>query len=169
MILRLLLIPFILVTRVLWAQEIQVMDGIPEDIANQKIIFFKYEPVTIESTEKNNKQEKYIQLRRENHNRVIKEFNKELTIATMQYPFQYAITTKSRYKPLINAGYKYILDCNVYDNKHLEGQPNEGELIVFEYYIIDVENGLAYKVFQLDEMKVYDAKLIIKKLIKALK
>ncbi|MEQ8910536.1 MAG: hypothetical protein RIC95_15175 [Vicingaceae bacterium] len=159
-----LLLPFLMI-----AQEVQIMDGLPEDLDTEKIIFFKFEPIQVTADENGKSQARYIHLRQTNHNKVIKEANRELTVAAMGYPNRYAITTKSRHKPLLNAGYKYILDSRVYDNEHLKGQPNEGELIVFEYYIVDTENLLAYKVFQLDEMKVYDSKMLIRRLNKALK
>jgi len=48
-------------------------------------------------------------------------------------------------------------------------QPPEDELLVFKYFIFDMQNNIAYEVFRLDEMKVYDFKLVIKKLNKAIK
>lgn len=152
-----------------WGQEVQIMDGIPQDLEDEKIIFFKFEPVEVTAKEDGKAQDRYLHLRQTNHNQVIKEANRELTLAAMDYPYAYAITQKSRHKPLLGAGYKYILTSKVYDNEHLKTQPQEGELIVFEYFIVDTQNLLAYKVFQLDEMKVYDSKMLIRRLKKAIK
>lgn len=163
------LIPVIFAPFILLGQEVQFMDGTPPDLESEKIIFFKFEPIQVSADKDGKAQERYIHLRQTNHNKVIKEANRELTVAAMSYSNRYAITTKSRHKPLLNAGYKYVLDSRVYDNEHLHGQPKEGELIVFEYFIVDTENLLAYKVFQLDEMKVYDSKMLMRRFLKALK
>ena len=164
-----LVIILLFISSSIWAQEVQIMDGIPKDLKEEKIIFFKFEAVEVTAKEDGNAQERYLYLRQTNHNRVIKEANRELTIAAMDYPYAYAITQKSRHKPLLGAGYKYILTSKVYDNEHLKAQPEQDELIVFEYYIVDTENLLAYKAFQLDEMKVYDSKMLIRRLKKAIK
>lgn len=70
---------------------------------------------------------------------------------------------------LAKAGYKYVLQSAVYKHDYLRGQPKDNELIVFEYFIYDMQNNIAYEVFRLDEMKVYDFKLVMKKLLRAIK
>ena len=107
--------------------------------------------------------------RQTNHNEVIKQSNSKLKGAALQYPYEYAITTSSTYLSLAKAGYKYVLQSAIYKYDKLEGQPTDNEPVVYEYFIYDMENNIAYEVFRIDEMKVYDFKLIIKKLNKAIK
>ncbi|MDA9312777.1 hypothetical protein N9515_03210 [Vicingaceae bacterium] len=135
----------------------------------EKIIFLEHEPVKLSEFEERTKSTEYILERQENHNRILEQSNRKLQIAAMEYPFEYAITTPSTYFSLAEAGYKYVLQSNVYKYNHLMTQPPEGELLVFEYFIFDMQNNIAYEVFRLDEMKVYDLKLVIKKLNKAIK
>ena len=153
----------------LFAQSTRIVKGLPSDLDQEKIIFFKHDKVEITANEDGGEQDEYVHLRQTNHNKVIEEANEELTVAAMEYPFDYAISTKSKHEPLLAAGYRYILDSRVYANKHLSDQPKEDELIVFEYFIVDTQNDIAYKVFELDEMKVYDSKMLIRRLNRALK
>jgi len=146
-----------------------VKDGLPIDLNHEKIILLKHEKIEIQADKKGSKQEKYLYLRQSNHNSVIQESNDKLVVAAMTYPFEYAISSLSKYESILKAGYKYVLISNVYKNEHLLNQPNEGELIVFEYFILDVNDNVAFKVFELDEMKVYDSKMIMRRLNKALK
>jgi hypothetical protein len=152
----------------LMAQSTRVVKGLPSDLDSEKIIFFKHEKVDVTADRNGDDQDEYVHLRQTNHNKVIKEANEELTVAAMDYPFDYAISTKSKHEPLLAAGYRYILDSRVYANKHLTDQPGEDELIVFEYFIVDTQNDVAYKAFELDEMKVYDSKMLIRRLNRAL-
>ncbi|MBD99278.1 MAG: hypothetical protein CMO34_05490 [Verrucomicrobia bacterium] len=159
----LLLLPFVLNSQPI------VRDGLPLDLNQEKIILLKHEKIEVKADKKAGKQQKYLYLRQSNHNSVIEESNEKLILAAMDYPFEYAISTLSKYKSILKAGYKYVLISNVYKNEHLYSQPNEGELIVFEYFILDVNENVAFKVFELDEMKVYDSKMLIRRLNKALK
>ena len=151
------------------AQQPTFKKGIPDDLDKEKIIFLEHEPIKLSQFEEQTKSTEYILQRQENHNNVLKESNRKLKGAALEYPFEYAITTPSTYFSLAKAGYKYVLQSSVYKYDHLMSTPAEGELIVFEYYIFDMENNIVYEVFHIDEMKVYDFKLIIKKLNKAIK
>ena len=152
-----------------FAQKPILKEGVPDDLDKEKIIILKHEPIEISVDKKADKESKYIYLRQVNHNRVIEESNNKLKTAALEYPFGYAISSRSHFEPLLKAGYKYVLQSRVYKYDHLKKQPNEGELILFEYYIFDTQNNVAFKVFELDEMKVYDSKLLMKRLIKAVK
>lgn len=145
------------------------LNGVPNDLDQNKIIFLKHEPVDVTADPKESKAEKYVHHRQKNHNRVIDESNQELAAAALKYPFEYAIATQSSYESLVPAGYKYVLISQVYKNEYLKKHPEEDELIVFEYFILDVEGNIAYKVFELDEMKVYDSKMLMRKLNKEIK
>ena len=151
------------------AQEPTFKKGIPDDLDKEKIIFLKHEPIKVTARKKSKKAEKYLYERQTNHNKVIEESNQILKGAALAYPFEYAITTPSTYISLAKAGYKYVLQSSVYKYDHLQDQPTEDELVVFTYFIYDMENNIAYEVFHLDEMKVYDFKLIIKRLKRAIK
>lgn len=164
LILGLILFPFFLS-----AQDYIIKEGVPEDLKEYKIIFFKHEPIKVTANPDGNSQEKFIHLRQTNHNNVIEEANTKLVVAAQEYPFGYAISTKSAYEPLLKAGYKYILTSKAYEYTHVSKQPDEDILIVFEYFIQDLTSNVAYKVFELDEMKVYDSKLMIRRLNKAIK
>ena len=107
--------------------------------------------------------------RQNNHNEVIKQSNWKLKGTALQYPYEYTITTPSTYLSIPKAVYKYVLQSAVYKYDQLKGQPTDNELVVYEYCIYDMGNNIAYEVFRIDEMKVYDFKLIIKKLNKAIK
>ena len=159
----------ILIPAFLFSQETTIKKGVPEDLNQSKLIILKHEQIEVKVTSDDKKEEKYLLLRQNNHNKVSKESNAKLLGASSEYPFEYDLAYKSEYKPLIDSKCKYILDSSVYNNENISTQPNEGELIVYEYFIRDIENNIAYKVFELDEMKVYDSKLIIKKLSKAVK
>lgn len=149
--------------------ETIIKEGAPKDIKTEKIIILKHESIKVTADKKASREAKYIHLRQTNHNKVIHEANTKLEGALLQYPHGYAISSRSAYKPLLKAGYKYVLDSQAYTYEHVSVQPNEGELIVFEYFLRDIENNIAYKVFELDEMKIYDSKLLVKKLNKAVK
>ena len=152
-----------------FTQEPEFKKGIPEDLDKEKIIFLKHEPIKLSEFEEETKSTEYILQRQKNHNRILAQSNGKLEIAAMDYPFEYAITTPSTYFSLAEAGYKYVLQSSVYQYEHLMAQPPEDELLVFKYFIFDMQNNIAYEVFRLDEMKVYDFKLVIKKLNKAIK
>lgn len=164
---KILLIALSLITTSAFSQTVY-LKGAPENLESNKLIILKHEPVKITVDPKNSKEDKYIFHRQSNHNKVIKESNKKLTVEAMKYPYQYALATQSTYKSLAKAGYKYALISEVYKNNYLKKHPDEDVLIVFEYFIYDLNADLAYKVFELDEMKVYDSKLLIKKLRKAI-
>lgn len=146
-----------------------IPEGVPEDLSTQKIIFLQHEAIEVGSDEENEATKEYVISRQENHNRVLEEFNRELKLEAADYPFEYALSTPSTYESLWDAGYKYVFYSFVYEYKYLRSQPAEDELIVFGYYIKDRESKVIYKVFEIDEMKVYDAKLIIRKLNKMVK
>lgn len=149
------------------AQEPTFKKGLPDDLDKEKIILLEHEPIELTVFEKKTKSSKYILSRQENHNKIIEQSNVKLKGAALEYPFEYAITTPSTYLSLAKAGYKYVLQSSVYTYKHLKQQPSE--LIVFEYFIYDMQNNIAYEVFRIDEMKVYDFKLIMRKLNKAIR
>lgn len=153
----------------LQAQDHTFKSGIPNDLETEKIIFLEHEKVNVTANAKESKAAKYLYKRQMAHNVAIKEANIKLRGAALSYPHEYAIASPSTYKSLIPAGYKYVLQSGLYTYDNLKSQPNEDELIVYEYFIHDVENDIAYKVFELDEMKIYDFKLVIKKLKKAIK
>ncbi len=144
-------------------------DGLPNDLDKEKLIILKHDKVKVTGDKNGKKADRYLHLRQSNHNKVLQESNKKLVVAALEYPFQYAFATKKSYKNLIPAGYKYVLISQVYENEHLKKEQTQDELIVFEYFLLNVEENIAYKVFELDEMKVYDSKLMIKRLNKKLK
>lgn len=149
--------------------QVQILNGLPTDLDKEKIIFLQHEPMKITVDPKNSRADKYVHHRQKNHNRVIDEANQELLTAAMSYPFKYALASYTTYEKLKDAGYKYVLYSNVYKNDYLKKHPEADALIVFEYFILDMENDLGYKVFEMDEMKVYDSKMLMKRLNKALK
>ena len=151
------------------AQDYIIKEGVPDDLDQSKIILLNHQKIEVTAKEDSSKQQDYLYLRQTNHNEIIKEANSKLKIAALDYPFSYIISTKSAFEPLVKAGYKYLLDSRAYSYENLESQPNEDELIIFDYYIRDLTTNVAYRVFHLDEMKVYDSKLIIKKLNKEVK
>lgn len=151
------------------SQNTIIKEGIPDDLKENKIIFFKHQKIQVTADPEESNQSEYLHLRQINHNEVIEEANQKLKTAALDYPFDYAIATKSTFEPLLSAGYKYILDSEAYNYKNLESQPKEDVLIIYEFFIRDLVNNIAYKVFELDEMKIYDSKLMIKKLNKATK
>ncbi len=163
-----LLILFLFVAIAGFSQEPTFKKGIPADLDKEKIIFLKHEPIKLSVFEEQTKSTEYILERQENHNRVLQQSNDKLKVAAMEYPFHYAITTPSTFFSLAKAGYKYVLQSSVYKYEHLMTQPPEDELVVFEYFIFDMQNNIAYEVFRIVEMKVYDFKLVIKKLNKAI-
>lgn len=146
-----------------------ILNGVPKDLDQHKIIFLKHEHFKVTADPKESRAQKYVYHRQKTHNKVIDESNQELAAAALAYPFQYALASQSSYQNLIAAGYKYVLISQVYKNEHLKTHPEEDELIVFEYFILDVRANIAYKVFEMDEMKVYDSKMLIRRLNKQVK
>lgn len=149
--------------------QTNIADGVPADLKNEKVILLKHEAMEYTVSGNEGKAEEYVHHRQKTHNSVIEEANTELVAAALAFPFAYAFATYSTYQDLMAAGYKYVLISQVYKNDYLRKHPEEGELIVFEYFLFDPVNDVAYKLFEMDEMKVYDSKLLIKKLNKALK
>ena len=166
---RILIFSLFYLPTLLFSQDYIIKEGVPKDLDQYKIIFFKHEKVEVTADKEDGAQGKYLYLRQTNHNEVIKEANEELEAAAMKYPLGYAISTKSAYEPLLKAGYKYILTSNAYNYDNLSKQPEEGVLIIYEYFIQDLTSNIAYKVFELDEMQIYHSKLMIKKLNNAVK
>ncbi len=164
---RLLFLLFIL--PIALVAQVQVLSGIPTDLDKEKIVFLQHEPIKITADPKESKAQKYVYHRQKTHNKVIEESNQELLVAAMSYPYKYALASYSSYKNLYSAGYKYALVSNVYSNDYLKKHPEKDELIVFEYFILDMKNDVAYKVFEMDEMKVYDSKMLMRKLNREIK
>jgi len=167
--LRATLLAFILIPCFVHSQDYQIKEGVPTDLDTFKIIFFKHQKIDVKADREDGARGKYLHLRQTNHNQVIKEANEKLIAAASDYPFGYAISTIDAYKPLVKAGYKYILTSKAYQYENLYKQPEEDVLIIYEYFIVDLTQNVAYKVFELDEMKVYDSKLMIKKLNREVK
>lgn len=151
------------------AQDYLIKEGVPSDLDKNKIIFLNHGKITVTAVKDSSEQQDYLHLRQTNHNDIIKESNSKLKVAALEYPFPYIIANKSNYEPLVKAGYKYLLDSEAYNYDNLAVQPAQDELIIYEFFIRDLTTNVAYKVFELDEMKIYDGKLIIKKLNKAVK
>ena len=160
---------FIFLPLISFGQDYIIKEGVPDDLKEYKIIFFKHQKIEVTADKENGAQGEYLHLRQINHNEVVEEANEKLIAAAAEYPFGYAISTTDSYKPLVKSGYKYILTSKAYQYDNLRKQPEEDVLIIFEYFIVDITSNIAYKVFELDEMKVYDSKLMIKKLNKAIK
>ena len=143
----------------------EIKKGVPEDLDKEKIIILMHEKVEVGSANENQSTANYVVRRQENHNTVSDEFNQKLNKAfESKYPFDYVLAYPSEMDQFFDQGYKYVLYSNVYSYEHLKDQPNEGELIVFTYVIKDRSKTVVYEVFELDEMKVYDANMILKKL-----
>lgn len=151
------------------AQDFILEEGLPDDLHQEKVIFLKHQTIEVTFDPKQGNAEEYLYLRQINHNEVITEANNDLAKFAQRYPFDYTLSEQDDYKSLVLKGYKYVLESEVYDYDHLYRHPEEDELIIFEYFLIDLYNGKAYKVFELDEMKVYDAKLLIRKFSRKLK
>ncbi|MEX2380610.1 MAG: hypothetical protein WD530_07685 [Vicingaceae bacterium] len=160
---------FFLFPFLLYAQDFILEEGLPDDLHQEKVIFLKHQAIEVTFDPEKGSAEEYLHLRQINHNEVIEEANEELEKFAKRYPFKYTISNQSDYKELVLKGYKYVLESEVYDYDHLYRHPEEDELIVFEYFLIDLYNAKAYKVFELDEMKVYDAKLLIRRFSRKLK
>lgn len=140
--------------------------GLPDDLNDQKIIFLNYEPISISDENAKGDVEKYILTRKKQHNKATEQANDYLKVAAINYPFKYALASHSSYENLVSAGYKYVLECNSFDNERLMTSPESGVLLIYDFYIKDLTTGDIYILFHLDEMKVYDYRLIMKKLIK---
>ena len=158
----------ILLTPFLVNAQVEIINGVPEDITDSKIIFLRHEKIEIGTDEENEAAKEYIILSQNTHNEATEEYNKNLDIASKQYPYSHTISSPSAYLSLKDQGYKYVLDSELFKYEHLRSQPEEDALIVFEYYLRDLTSEKLYAVFEIDEMMVYDAKLVIKKLNKAL-
>lgn len=152
-----------------FGQVPEFRDGIPDDLKNEKLIILEHEPVKVTGERRGSPASRYLYERQKNHNKVLEESNQKLKGTAMAYPYEYAITSPSTYMSLAKAGYKYVLKSSVYNYEQFTKQPEDNALIVYEYFIYDMQNNIAYRAFKLDEMKVYDFKLIIKKLNKAIK
>ncbi len=144
-------------------------NGLPDDLREQKIIFLNYEPINIPEERPKGEVEKYIFTRKKQHNRAAEQANNYLRTSAIEYPFKYAIAGHDSYTKLVGAGYKYVLESNSFDNERLMESPESGILLIYDFYIKDLTTGDIYLLFKLDEMKVYDYRLIIKKLNKLVK
>lgn len=146
----------------LLAQKI-ITDSIPSDLAEEKVIFLKFDKVNLSEIDSTDKGNPYVLERQQRHNNIIEGVNADFEIQAKEYINPYKFSTLKKYKQAEFADCKYVLISRAYDNKHLVDHPEEDILIVFEYFLLDKQNMIAYKMFELDEMKVYDNKLIIKK------
>ncbi len=152
------------------AQEKIINEGVPADLDKETLIILKHEAIEVGTEEESESTRKYVIRRQENHNRVLLEFNAELEEAAEKlYPFQYILAFPSEIDSLMKNGHKYVLYSNAYVYDYLKGQPVEGELIVFGYYIKNQTGNEVFQTFELDEMKIYDAKMIMRKLRRDLK
>ncbi len=144
-------------------------EGLPDDLNEQKLILLNYEPININEKKPEGEEEKYIRRRKKLHNRAVEQANEYLRTSAIEYPFKYAIAGHSSYEKLVGAGYKYVLESNCFDNERLMKSPESGILLIYDFYIKDLTTGDIYILFHLDEMKVYDYRLIMKKLNKLVK
>jgi hypothetical protein len=143
--------------------------GLPDDLDEHKLILLNYEPINISEEKPEGEEQKYIQTRKKLHNKAVDQANEYLRTSAIEYPFKYAIAGHSSYEKLVGAGYKYVLESNCFDNERLMKSPESGILLVYDFYIKDLTTGDIYILFHLDEMKVYDYRLIMKKLNKLVK
>jgi hypothetical protein len=150
------------------AQDMISKEGIPDQLKSEKLIFLKHESIAVGTEEEDENSKKYVILRQENHNKVLKEFNAELEAAVSHYPFESILAFPSELKSMASEN-RYVLYSSVYEYEFLKSQPKEGELIVFSYFIKDNETGKMYPLFEMDEMKIYDAKMMMKRLKRKLK
>lgn len=164
-----LLFALLFIPLITLAQEPTFKEGIPDDLDREKIIFLQHEPVKVTANSRSSKAEKYLYERQTNHNNVIAESNRKLKGAALDYPYEYGITGPSTYLELAKAGYKYVLQSSVYNYNYLKGQPEDNVLMVYEYFIYDMQNNVAYEVFSINEAKIYDFRIIIRKLNRAIK
>lgn len=143
--------------------------GLPDDLDEHKLILLNYEPINISDNKPEGEEEKYIRMRKKLHKRAVVQANEYLRTSAIEYPFKYAIAGHSSYEKLVGAGYKYVLESNCFDNERLMKSPESGVLLIYDFYIKDLTTGDIYILFHLDEMKVYDYRLIMKKLNKLVK
>lgn len=152
------------------SQETELIDSLPADLNRETLIILKHEKIDLGTMEEDERSKKYVIHRQENHNRVTEEFNRELELAADKYyQLNYQLAFPSDLALLDKQAFKYVLYSHVYDYEYLKSQPNEGELLIYHYVIKDRNSNKVYSVFEIDEMKVYDAKLIMRKLAKEVK
>ncbi|NNC84458.1 MAG: hypothetical protein HKN75_00150 [Bacteroidia bacterium] len=104
-------------------------------------------------------------------NEKAKMANEQLQVAAKEYPFEYIIAKRSALDSLKEKGYRLVLENDMMkkqDNpeKYLKGN-NAND--VGDMYILNMENGDKYFLFQISQSYVFFSKGVMKKFIKQVK
>ena len=135
----------------------------PTDLIKEQIVFLAYEELEINPELKKSEQ-KAIEFR----NVKAKTANEQLKVATENYPYAFIIATRSELDKLKEQGYRYVLENDMMkrNDSAEEGIADMNSNNVSEMYIMDLDNGDKYYLFQIVQSYVFFYKGIMKKFIK---
>lgn len=134
----------------------------PTDLKQVGVVFLAYEQFEVDAELKKS-EIKAIEFR----NVKAKQANEQLKLATEKYPYEFIIATRSELDKLKEQGFRYVLEndmMNRADNPN-EKNANMNSNSVSEMYLMDLENGDKYYLFQIVQSYVYFYKGIMKKFI----
>ena len=149
--------------------ELKFVDGLPDDLNKSKVIFLKYDMVTVDAKDK---QAVYYQKR---HNKNVPDANKELIEAAKKYPFEYIIASRKDIEKLKGEGYKYVLDSEAFQNMSRGFRQDEShsstttKTITANYYYLyfeEIGKNTAYVVSdKLSENQLYFPKYVMNNMV----
>ena len=150
----------------------QFIEELPKDLNTSKVIFLRYDSVTVDAKDKT---AKYYQ---QKHNRNVPAANKELAEAAKKYPFEYTIASRKNLDNLKSKGYKYVMDSEAFQNMSVGfrqdyniisyGETRTKTAVSYHYklYFKDMEKNVAYIISEkLTENQLYFPKYVMNKFV----
>lgn len=149
----------------------KVLKGIPDDLAESRIIFLKHDSVKVEKPVDNDRIALIRYKNQQMHNSKVQKANTQLLELAKEYPNTYTIAYRKDVDALKASGYKYLLDCLAFENlKKGDFKSNSNFTYMYELFIRDLENNYMYTLKgSVAEMEVYDYKKMMRVLMKNLK
>jgi len=131
--------------------EVKTIEGIPADLNVSKVIFLKYETISLPSQKPEGRIRRIQYAKQEAHNKKVPKANADLEDAAKNYPFDYTIATRKDIEKLASQGYKYILDCETFENMRngfRQDQSTRTTITVYLYklYLRDMKSNTLFVV-----------------------
>jgi len=138
----------------------------PTELGDEPLVFLEYEMMEVQEDYKKS-EIKACNFRNEK----AKMANEQLHLAAKEYPFEYIIAKRSALDSLKEKGIRFVLE-----NDMMKKQDNPETYLlgnnsndVGTMYILNLENGDQYFLFQITQSYVFFYKSVLKKFIKQVK
>ena len=136
------------------------VEGLPDDLDTEKIIFLKYEQI------EGDHNIPYAQRKRNKERNILAgHANKALKVEAKKYPFSYIISNRSEYAKFAQEGYKYVLENDMMNAYNYGEVVSAGSQKIFAapMYLREIATGKRYELFTIKQNVVYEYAKIMKK------